>query len=185
VRAGTLIAENVDLLARFTLSSDQGEDELPPHAFSASYVELAGAAEVRVRRTVAAGVSALVRTTERVVPMPILDERNTEQALPEASAIGEDRFVEIGVNSRMTLGARRFSAMLELYGRRTRYAEVYVDPQLPVDRFDTRGGGRFTLDAWVGRRIRLFASYDLSTQLESAPEITGYKSLRLTLTGVY
>jgi hypothetical protein len=42
-----------------------------------------------------------------------------------------------------------------------------------------------TVDAWVGRRIRLFASYDVSSALQTAPEITGYKSLRLILTGVY
>jgi hypothetical protein len=31
----------------------------------------------------------------------------------------------------------------------------------------------------------VFASYDVSSQLDTAPEISGYKSLRLTLTGVY
>ena len=185
LRGGTLIAENVDLFARVAASTDQSEEDLQPNSYSASYLELAGAAEVRLRRTVAVGLSALLRTSERVIPAPIVDERNTPQPLPEASAIGEDRFVELGATGRMTLGARRFSAMLELYGRRTRYSDVYMDPLLDIEKFDTRGGGRFTIDAWVGRRVRLFASYDVSSALQTAPEITGYKSLRLTLTGVY
>ncbi len=46
-------------------------------------------------------------------------------------------------------------------------------------------GGRFTLDAWVGERVRIFAAYDVSSALELAPEINGYRSLRLMLTGVY
>jgi hypothetical protein len=185
LRGGTLIAENVDLFALFAASNDDSDETMPPQAYTASYLELAGAAEVRLRRTVAVGLSALTRTTERLVMQPILDERNTTQPLPESSAMGEDRFVELGTTLRMTLGARRFSALLEIYGRRTHFAEVYQDPLLPPEQFDTRGGGRFSLDAWVGRRIRLFASYDVSSALESAPEITGYKSLRLTLTGVY
>ena len=185
VRAGTLIAENIDLFARVAASDDQSDDTTPPQTYTASYVELAGAAEVRLRRTLAVGASILTRTSQREVMAPILDERNTTQPLPESAAMGEDRFVEVGGTLRMTLGARRFSALLEIYGRRTRFAKVYEDPLLPQEDFDTRGGGRFTIDAWVGRRIRLFASYDVSSALASAPEITGYKSLRLTLTGVY
>lgn len=185
VRGGTLIAENVDLFARVAASSDQSDELMPPQAYTASYVELAGAAELRLRRTVGLGASVLTRSSERQVMQPIVDERNTTQPLPESAAMGESRFVEIGTTLRMTLGARRFSALFELYGRRTRFEKVYDDPLLPQEQFDTRGGGRISLDAWVGRRIRLFASYDVSSVLASAPEITGYKSLRLTLTGVY
>jgi hypothetical protein len=117
--------------------------------------------------------------------MPIRDERNTLQPLPETSALGEDRFVEVGGTVRMTLGARRFSALLEVYGRSTKFLRPYEDPVLPIEEFDRRGGGRLSVDAWVGSRIRLAASYDASSALDNAPEITGYKSLRLTLTGVY
>ena len=167
-------------------SSDQSNrDDVPPETYTASYLELAGALEVRLRRTIALGFSVLSRSTERVVDEIIPDERNTPQRLPESAAMGEDRFVEVGTTVRMTLGARRFSTMLELYGRRTHYAAVYLDPLLPIEDTDTRGGGRFTVDAWIGSRVRLFASYDVSSALETAPEITGYKSLRLTLTGVY
>ena len=62
---------------------------------------------------------------------------------------------------------------------------LYRDPEDPVPTSDLRGGGRFTVDAYIGRKIRLFASYDVSSQLSMAPELSGYKSLRLTLTGIY
>jgi hypothetical protein len=48
-----------------------------------------------------------------------------------------------------------------------------------------RGGGRAQIDAWIGKQLRLFASYDLSSALDFMPNITGYKSLRLMLEGVY
>jgi hypothetical protein len=48
-----------------------------------------------------------------------------------------------------------------------------------------RGGGRAQIDAWIGNRLRLFASYDLSSSLDFEPSITGYKSLRLMMEGVY
>jgi len=55
----------------------------------------------------------------------------------------------------------------------------------PIDTSDLRGGGRLTVEAWIGKRLRLFAAYDASSAIEHSPEITGYKSLRLTMTGVY
>ncbi|HLL22924.1 MAG TPA: hypothetical protein VK427_12380 [Kofleriaceae bacterium] len=185
LRGGTLIAENVDLFARIAISNDQSDSTTPVQTYTASYFELAGAAEVRLRRTVALGASVLTRSSDRDALLRITDERNTPQPLPESAVMGEDRFTEVGTTVRMTLGARRFSALLELYGRRTLFARAYEDMLLPVEQSDTRGGGRFTIDAWVGRRVRLFASYDVSSALETSPEITGYKSLRLTLTGVY
>jgi hypothetical protein len=95
----------------------------------------------------------------------------------------------------MSLGARTFNAIVEVYGRRTHYAEDYCtpDPMLPsecvagdgVAHSDLRGGGRFTIDAWIGKRLRLSASYELSSALDLAPEISGYKSLRLMMEGLY
>jgi hypothetical protein len=37
----------------------------------------------------------------------------------------------------------------------------------------------------VGQRVRLFASYDVSSALTTTPEISGYKSLKLVVSGVY
>jgi hypothetical protein len=187
LRGGTLIAENVDLLARTTIAGDLSKAGEPRSSFSAAYVELGGALEVRLRRTVAVGVSALSRQTKRedLVGGPITDVRLSPQPLPPSSATGERGFTEAGARMRMSLGARRFSAMAEVYGRQTRYAIDYRDPTDPIDTSDFRGGGRVTLDAWIGKRLRLFASYDLSSAIEHTPEITSYKSLRLTMTGVY
>jgi len=186
LRAGTLIAENVDLLARATVAVDLTKSGDPGSSYSAAYVELGGALEVRLRRTLAVGVSALSRQTDREeLVAPETDIRLVAQPLPVSAATGETGFTELGTRVRMSLGARTFSTMLELYGRRTRYAEDYVDPTNPIENRDVRGGGRLTVDAWIGKRLRLFASYDLSTAIAFSPEITSYKSLRLTMTGVY
>ena len=40
-------------------------------------------------------------------------------------------------------------------------------------------------NGWIGRQLRLFASYDLSSRFDFEPGITGYKSLRLMMEGVY
>jgi hypothetical protein len=187
LRGGTLIAENVDLLARGTIAGDLTKTGETKSSFSAAYVELGGALELRLRRTVALGASVLSRQTKRedLVDGPINDVRLVPQPLAPSAATGEKGFTEFGARMRMSLGARQFSAMAEVYGRQTRYAEVYRDPTNPIDGSDVRGGGRVTLDAWINKHLRLFASYDLSTAIAHTPEITSYKSLRLTMTGVY
>jgi len=187
LRGGTLIAENLDLFARVAAAPQVGGYNPTSFSYSASYLELAGALEMRVRRQLAVGVSVLSRNTERLEEPPIVDEPGTQQPFPRAGAMGEEGFVEVGATVRMTLGARRFSALMELYGRRTRYTRAYEDPDpaMALPERDLRGGGRFTVDAWIGKRLRLFASYDVSSALETAPEISGYKSLRLVVSGVY
>ena len=195
-RAGTLIRENIDLLARFAIASDiliDGTDTIT--SYNARYFELGGAVEIRLRRQIALTLSMLSRQTDRdpvAADQRIVD--NADPVLPDAlipdpvfNTLGEQGFTEAGVTLKMTLGARRFSALVEVYGRDTNYNVVYADPMTPsaVPADDVRGGGRFTVDAWVSRKIRLFASYDVSSQLSTAPEISGYKSLRLTLTGIY
>jgi hypothetical protein len=187
VRAGTLIAENIDLLGRAAYALDRTEEDQPTTSFNSSYRELGGAFEVRLRRQVAVGASVLNRNHHRqgLDEGAIYDERGTAQPLPASKFLGDDRFVEIGTSVRLTLGARRFSTQVEIFGRRTVYKTNYIDPILDVPTIDVRGGGRFLVDAWVGRRIRLFAAYDVSSAFDSAPEITGYKSLRLVVTGVY
>ena len=187
-RAGTVIADNIDLLGRATIAADATDPGDPTSSFAAPYRELAGALEVRLRRQVAVGASYLSRQNERPeVPEAerIADDHRFPQQLPAEIDLGDLGFTEIGVSARMTLGARRFSAQLELYGRNTQLARLYRDPALPPAEDDLRGGGRATIDAWVGAKVRLFAAYDVSSALDSAPEITGYKSLRLVATGVY
>jgi hypothetical protein len=187
LRAGTLIAENIDLLARTTIAADLAPSDAQHASFSAGYVEIGGALEVRLRRAVAVGVSGLTRQTNRddLAGGPVTDLRLVAQPLPTSTATGERSFTEIGARARMTLGARRLSALLEIYGRRTRFAELYVDPINPVPTSDVRGGGRVSVEAWIGKRLRLSAAYDASSSIDLSPEVTLYKSLRLTMTGAY
>lgn len=199
-RAGTLIAENVDVYARVAIASDLTDDVAQKSAYEGSYVEAGGALELRLRRTVSIGASGLTRANEHLdaPAMQIVDTPGLADPLPAQASpqIGERGFTELGVTARMTLGARAFSASVELYGRRTDYAHVYClepscatsmvsDTDTGITTSDTRGGGRVTIDAWIGKRLRMFASYELSSAIAFAPDITGYKSLRLVMEGVY
>lgn len=190
IRGGTLIAENVDLLARATIASDRSDGAAS--SYNAGYVELGAALDVRLRRAVSIGASWMTRQNDRADPPPggpVVDVPGVAQPLPTSAELGDRRFTELGTRLRMSLGARRFSAMLEVYGRRTTLATNYVSGELDasaaIPTSDLRGGGRVTVDAWIGRRLRLFAAYDLSSALERSPEISSYKSLRLTMTGTY
>jgi hypothetical protein len=104
--------------------------------------------------------------------------------------IGETAFHEVGGHLRYSAGARRFSAKAEMYWRRTNLTDLYVDddedeeeePQrvdTSRDSLDHRVGGRFSIEAWPTARLRVRAEYELTTLIETALEIRGYKSLRL------
>jgi hypothetical protein len=187
LRAGTLIAENIDLLLRGAFAGNLTGDETDvKNTFAAPYYEVGGALEVRLRRAVALGASAITRDTiHEDLEMPVFDAPSSTQPLPANELRGEDGFTEVGATIKLSLGARTFSSQLEFYGRRTRYTELYADPALEIPTSDIRYGGRITLDAWVGRQLRLFAAYDLSSAFDFQPEISGYKTLRLMITGVY
>ena len=194
-RGGTLIAENIDVYGRLALASDLTQKAQDKSSYSPSYIEGGGALEFRLRRTVAIGVSTLTRQTQRLDldAQQIPDIPNQNDPVPTSGAapsLGERGFTELGLMARMTLGARKFSALAEIYGRRTHYALDYCvtncgSPDTGLQSTEYRGGGRVTIDAWIGRQVRLFASYDLSSGLPFAPEITGYKSLKLMMEGVY
>jgi hypothetical protein len=170
------------------------------NSFAASYLEVGGGAEVRLRRTVGVGLNGTTRQTNRYATLTgeIPDNPGVPDELPRKAGpeLGEEGFTELGGTLRLSLGARRFSALVEVYGRRTRYALVYcaaqsvgmdcrsdVDTGIPTS--DLRGGGRATIDAWIGSGLRLFASYELSSRLDLQPEIYGFKSLRMMVEGVY
>lgn len=190
-RAGTLIRENIDLLARVSAARDLFDETQRLTSYTAPYVEGGGAVEVRLRRQAAFALSLLSRQTRRTPPRVMPDTSPTlpEPTIPDVNGntLGEQGFTEAGGILKLTLGARRFSAAVEAYVRNTRYSVLYSDanPMTPVPEEDRRGGGRVTLDAWVGQKIRVFVQYDVSSALDTAPEISGYKSLRLTLTGLY
>jgi hypothetical protein len=183
-RGGTLIAENLDLFARIAAAPDTGDANSPSQTFAASYLELAGALEARVRRQVAIGASALSRDTRREDRDPIPDTAEAADPLPPSGRQGDEGFIELGGTARLTLGARRLSALIEVYGRWTRFPPVYGEVgDLPSR--DARQGGRFTIDAWIGKQLRLFATYEVSSAVDAAPEISGYRSLRVVASGVY
>jgi hypothetical protein len=204
-RAGTLIKENVDVLVRGAIAWDGAENDLERNTFMARYFEFGGALEVRLRRTIGLGLSALTRQTERTgtVTGEIVDIPNQIDPIPirYSPEMGERGFTEVGTTLRLSLGARRLSALVEVYGRRTRYALDYCAPAIQMDGSfdpncmsaldtgiltqDLRGGGRFTLDAWVGSQLRLFASYEISSRIDFQREINGFKSLRLVMEGNY
>jgi hypothetical protein len=199
-RAGTLIKENIDVYIRGALASDLAGPNDPRSTYSASYAEIGGALEVRLRRTVALGVSGLTRETTRYtyLTQQINDVPGTPQMLPGQSdpGLGEKGMTEVGTTLRMTLGARKFSAVAEAYGRRTEYALVYCaaadaatacnDPvNTGIPTRTTRWGGRVSIDAWIGQKLRIFAAYELSSALDFAPSISGYKSLQLVMEGIY
>ena len=191
-RAGTLIAENVDLYGRFAASGNLEDDPTQVSSFLASYIEGGGALEVRVRRTVSIAVSGVTRATNRQAPQgQWIPDTGAAQPLPISAAMGERALSEVGVTARMSLGARKFSATVEAFGRYTLYADDYCVPgscatnSSGVPTSDLREGGRFSFDAWIGKNVRLYASYELSSRIDFQPEISGYKSLKLAMEGRY
>jgi len=185
---------------RGAAASDLARPGDPRSTFAASYLELGGAVELRLRRTIAVGANGLTRETTRFtkVSEQINDVPGTTQMLPAQASpdIGEKGITEGGATLRMSLGARKFSALAEVFSRRTEYAPVYCAAQSatvpcnsPTDTgihtTDYRWGGRISVDAWIGQRLRVFAAYELSSALKYQPEITGYKSLTLVMEGIY
>ncbi len=201
-RAGTVLLDNIDLLLHggFAVDTRLEGGEVSYH--SAGYLEAGTALEVRVRRAFIVGAQGLWRTYRHRDPeLPIIDVENQVQPLDlPVRNIGERNLVEGGLAARFSGGARKFSAAAEVFVRRTRWAERYRDDGTPdpqagglgdveadviLGEFDVRGGGRISFDAWVTRRLRLRAEYDLSTALDGAPEIRGLKALRVQAEGRY
>jgi hypothetical protein len=193
VQAGTVIAQNVDLLARGAIALDVDRDpgaedaDLNPHL--PEYIEGGAGIEVRLRRALGLQATFLIRDYQRPQPGDdeVIDVPDTPQPFPVRAALGEEYLVEGGVAARYTLGARRFSGQGELYLRQTRWAGAYADASdlLDITFVDRHGGGRFWLEAWVNPRVRLRGEYDISTLLELSPEFRGLKTLRLLLEGTY
>ncbi len=201
-RAGTVILDNVDVLvhAGFAVDARGTTDEPSYHA--ASWFETGGALEVRVRRAVALGLSALIRNYSRRDPEMVVRDREDEVQPLELQPLhlGERSLIEGGGSARFSSGARRFSAAVEIYLRKTKFAERYQDDGsygrgaagLGDDELvrvlgpdDFRGGGRISFEAWITPNLRMRAEYDVSSRLDLAPEILGLKSLRLVAEGTF
>jgi hypothetical protein len=195
IRGGTVLLDNIDLFLRAAAAVELGEhpDERP------GYAEIGGAFEVRVRRSFALFGSALARdyelTDTTVIGTQQLDEGNVAQPLVDPldpamySSIGEESFGELGGGARVTTGARRFSGSVEGYLRRSKYSQLYTEDSQTVgdilDRYDLRTGVRFAIDGWMSKRLRLHLEYDFTSTLDHAPEINGWKILRVLAEGSF
>lgn len=185
VRAGTVLLDNVDVLLRAAAAADLSNDMRERQSsFSAGYAEAGAAVEVRLRRAIGLGASVLARRVRRP-DLVVADTAAMADPLPaELSSAGERSFWEMGSSLRYNAGARRFGATAEAYLRLYRWNEVY-DVSLDKLGFETRGGGRFSVEAWTASQLRIKAEYDLSTAIESAPELRGIKTLRVVAEGTY
>lgn len=178
LRGGTVFVDNIDVTFRggIALEHDEGAS-----TFSSSYWEGGGAAEVRVRRTLAIGGSALVRSYQRD-ELTALDLTDMPDPISSGTShYGEKSFVEFGGTLRFSEGARKFSASAEAYSRAYRFPRPDV-PDIDGD-LDFMVGGRFSVEGWAGERLRLKAEYDVSGQMTRAPEVRGLKSLRVLAEG--
>ncbi|HWM84177.1 MAG TPA: hypothetical protein VNO33_00040 [Kofleriaceae bacterium] len=184
VRAGTVILRNLDVLLRAAAALEHaGEEEDAP--FSPTYLEAGAALEVRLRRSFRVGSSFIARRYRRDALEPIGDAEMLPDPLAEiGTQIGERSFYEGGLGVDYSVGARRFSAAGELYGRLYDSQSPY---QSPVDdEVDLRTGGRFSVEGWAFNRLRIKAEYDVSiSDIQLAPELRGIKSLRVLAEGTY
>jgi hypothetical protein len=185
LQAGTVIAQNLDLLARGAIALDLQRDEgATINTHLPEYVEGGAGVEVRLRRALALTASGLIRDYKRPVAHGT-DVMGVADPLPAEDELGEEYIVEGGVSARYTAGARRFSAQGELYGRRTRWAPLYERAGVREEVKTLHGGGRFFIDAWVNPQVRLRVEYDLSTLVEESPQFRGLKQLRFYIEGTY
>ncbi len=185
VQAGTVLAQNVDLLGRGAVAIDTTATDGELNPSQPEYVEGGAGIEIRLRRALSLASSVLVRDYSRPFPDAFTDEPDVAQPLPPRSQMGEESLVEAGVTARYSGGARRYSIHGEIYWRRTKWAPLFEASPGDVGPLDRHGGGRFSLEAWVSPRVRVRGEYDLSTALDLAPEVLGLKSLRLLLEGTY
>lgn len=183
VRAGTVLFDNIDLLARVASAVDLSDPQTSKSSFSAGYLELGGGLEVRLRRTLAVGAIVTTRSTRRTQVEPVTDIIGEASPLPVDGSYGETTFIEAGATARLSLGARTLTFGGELFARRTQFAELYTptddDPLPELRTRSTYFGGRASVDAWIGDTLRVLARYDVVSERKLAPEITGFKALRV------
>ncbi len=177
VRAGTVWFDNIDVLARLG-----GSIEHDPDTAASGYGELGLALELRLQRTLALGLSGLARVYSRDRLAAPRETPEVPEPLPTSRRdLGETSFVEAGVTLRYSLGTRAFRAQFEGYGRSYRRNSTYEN--LSQEGRANHTGGRFSIEGWAGERLRLRAEYDITSSIDSAPELQSLKSLRLFVEG--
>jgi hypothetical protein len=185
VRAGTVILRNLDVLVRGAAAVEHAQDEDAP--FSPTYIEAGAALEVRLRRDLRLGSTFTARRYRRDAVDTVADTDGVPDPLPElGNRVGETSFYEGGVGVDYSVGARRFSASGELYGRLYQRQGPYDPQPAIVDDPDLRTGGRFSVEGWASNRLRIKAEYDVSiSDIDLAPELRGIKSLRVLAEGSF
>ncbi len=182
-RAGTVILRNLDVLLRAAAAIEHaGEEE--DSAFSPSYVEAGGAVEVRLRRNLRLGSTFVARRYKRDAIEPIIEEPGAQPIPDPGDEIGDRSFYEGGIGVDYSVGARRFNASAELYGRAYERESPYQE--VVTTGFDTHSGGRFSVEGWARSQLRIKAEYDVSLgPLDVAPELRGVKILRVLTEGTF
>ena len=182
-RAGTVILRNLDVLLRAAAAIEHA-GETQDAEFSPSYVEAGGAIEVRLRRNLRLGSTFVARRYKRDDREPILELPEPQPIPDPGDEIGDRSFYEGGLGVDYSVGARRFSASAELYGRAYDRASPYAE--VVTTGFDTHSGGRFSVEGWARSQLRIKAEYDVSLgPLDVAPELRGVKMLRVLTEGTF
>lgn len=184
LRAGTVWLDNFDLLFRAGAAIDTRDSDFEaPSAFSASYFDIGGAIEARIRRAVALGASLLIRRFNREPDM-VVPQTGPDELPDNSGSFGERSFMEGGITLRLTRATGAFSASADLYGRIYRQQSPFATEL--IDDPDRRVGGRFSVYGYVDKRLRLRAEYDTAFAPEvQAPELRGVQSLRLMMEGTF
>ncbi len=189
LRGGTVLLRNIDILASIAGAAiySHNSDDLGGQAPStrSTYLEAGTAIELRLRRNLRLGASVTGRIFRRRGQRATSNIDQIPDPLPTNTGLaGERTFAEAGTFLGYTLGARRFSAKAEFYGRRFRSRSPYI----PIDseQAELRSGGRFSVEGWANDHLRLSVAYDLSlAAIRQAPELDGIKSLRANVEGVF
>ncbi len=189
LRGGTVLLRNIDFLASiaaaavYSLNSDDKRDLAP--STRSTYLEAGTAIELRLRRNLRFGASITGRIFRRRGQRTTSNFDQMPDPLPSNTGLaGERTFVEAGTFLGYTLGARRFSAKAEFYGRRFRSRSPYIP--IGSEQAELRSGGRFSVEGWANDHLRLSVAYDLSlAAIRQAPELDGIKSLRVSAEGAF
>jgi hypothetical protein len=181
VRAGTVLLSNIDVLLRGAAGVERKQDQPNDLPDSAGFLEGGLAAEVRFRRAVSLGASAVGRTYNRkpLEPGDLLMDQ-ADQLPAGLRDIGERRMLEGGFSARFDTGRRSLSATAEFYGRVEWLQTPFIEG---TRKRESRGGARFLVDVWVNSRLRIKVVYDVTSAIDSAPELSGTKSLRAAAEG--
>ncbi len=184
LRYGTVLLRNIDLLVRGAGALDGRDSETQnASSYSPSYAEGGAALEMQVRRAIRVGTQITARqyflgkskqpegSPERPDPLPAT-----------LAATGVSSFWEGGLSLFYSPGARIFRGTAEFYTRRYAFLSEYLANHLT----SYHSGGRFSVEGWIGQRLRLKTEYDVTVgPLLAAPELRGLKTLRVLLEGTF